>query len=94
MKRLMNDEELLALEDRNQIWSKLLESYCPSDELGNKPCDWGCICDRCQYDWELNHRYATILKAKGMDYSFYAKYLEDDGYDYDDDDYEEDDDIE
>ena len=78
MRKLMSDKELLALSSKDRIWRELLEGYCPSDELGNKPCDWGSMCDRCQHDWGLNHRYAKILKAKGMDYSFYAEYLDDD----------------
>lgn len=60
---------------KHQLWVEILDTICSADEFGNRPCDWGCPCDRCMYDWGANHRYATVLKNEGLDYSFYAKYL-------------------
>ena len=59
----------------HQLWLIVLNKVCSADDFGNRACDWGCPCDRCTYDWEANHRYATVLKNEGLDYSFYAKYL-------------------
>lgn len=32
-------------------WEFYLERVCQcySDSEGNRPCDYGCMCDRCQY---------------------------------------------
>lgn len=59
---------------KHQLWVEILDTICSADEFGNRACDWGCLCDRCN-SWEANHRYATVLKNEGLDYSFYAKYL-------------------
>lgn len=58
----------------HQLWLTVLNKVCSADEFGNRPCDWGCPCDRC-HSWECNHEFATLLKENGLDYSFYAKYL-------------------
>ena len=60
---------------RSHLWIELLDTFCSKDAFGNRPCDNGCLCDRCMYDWEINHKYATALKNEGLDYSFYAIYL-------------------
>lgn len=57
------------------IWVEILnEMCCSEDEVGNRPCDWGCPCNRCN-EWYVLHEYAVRLKEAGLDYSFYAKYL-------------------
>lgn len=59
---------------RQHLWVEILNTFCSPDSFGNRPCDNGCYCERCN-TWEVNHKYATVLKNEGLDYSFYAKYL-------------------
>ena len=62
------------IEVRQEIWSRLLEDYCPSliveDEYGEvedygKPCDRGVLCDMCHYDWDLQLKYVKRLHELG-----------------------------
>jgi len=61
-------------EVRQEVWSRLLEDYCPSlvveDEYGEvvdygKPCDRGVPCDKCHYDWDLQLKYVKRLHELG-----------------------------
>ena len=58
-----------------QIWLSLLNLVCEEDCYGNRPCDYGICCERCN-TWGMNHVFAKKLKEAGLDYSFYAKYLD------------------
>lgn len=70
-----DDLEDKALEVYSRyLWIELLDTICSKDNFGNRTCDYGCPCNRCD-TWEMNHKYAQILKDEGLDYSFYAKYL-------------------
>ena len=76
----LSDAGYVVLEEKakgvykHQLWVEILDTICSADDFGNRPCDWGCPCDRC-HSWECNHEFATLLKENGLDYSFYAKYL-------------------
>ena len=39
-----------------KTWVRFLKenNICHQDEVGNMPCDWGRICDKCQVDWIQN----------------------------------------
>ena len=69
-----NLEEEAKRAYKHQLWVEILDTICSADEFGNRACDWGCPCDRCN-SWECNHEFAVLLKENGLDYSFYAKYL-------------------
>ena len=48
-------------------WVSVLDGHCPADEeTGNRPCDWGCPCDRCHYDWDIQHEFAELLVSEGV----------------------------
>ena len=50
-----------------EIWVKHLNKFCPEDlDTGNRPCDNGCLCDQCHYDWGLQHEYAEDLVEQGI----------------------------
>lgn len=36
-----------------EIWEEILNDVCDcyADDVGNRPCDWGAMCDRCHADW-------------------------------------------
>ena len=50
-----------------KVWEKHLRGYCKPGYGGNHPCDNGCPCDRCQYDYELNLAYHNELRSYGID---------------------------
>ena len=47
---------------RQEEWKKILDTYCTSYI---KPCDRGCPCDRCHYDWDLQLKYVKRLHELG-----------------------------
>ena len=35
---------------KQEMWVEHLNTICkPVDEYGDRPCDFGCICDRCEH---------------------------------------------
>jgi hypothetical protein len=50
----------------NNIWEKVLNKFCSADSVGNRPCDNGAPCDRCQYDYGLNQDYKRALHRHGI----------------------------
>lgn len=46
-----------------QLWDKVLKEYCHCypDAVGNRPCDNGCLCDRCMSE-EVKEIYHSLLK--------------------------------
>lgn len=51
-------------EERNtsqSIYEMFLDKYCSSDEEGCHPCDYGCPCDKCNYDYDFMKDYVTYL---------------------------------
>lgn len=58
------EEEMQKAQD---IWVSVLNEHCPADDVtGNRPCDNGCICDRCQYDYAIQREYAQALVDSGL----------------------------
>lgn len=49
-----------------KIWESVLESYCHADSDGCHPCDYGTPCDKCQYDRNLNRKYADECTKAGL----------------------------
>lgn len=47
-----------------KLWDKVLREYCHCypDEVGNRPCDNGCLCDRCQAA-DVQQIYKSMLEA-------------------------------
>lgn len=41
------------MKNEQAIWEEILEEVCKCypDEVGNRPCDWGAYCDKCQAPW-------------------------------------------
>ncbi len=35
---------------QQSIWEEVLNDYCITDDMGCRPCDMGCPCDKCHYD--------------------------------------------
>lgn len=59
---------------KQEMWVEHLNTICiPMDEYGDRPCDFGAICDRCQNYWFVRE-YALKLKEAGLDYSWYEKH--------------------
>lgn len=74
---------------RHSIWVEHLDKYCPSrkfiDEFGDeidmgRPCDLGCLCDRCLYDLVILVPYTVSCVNRGVpitpDYEGYLSYTE------------------
>lgn len=53
-------------EQSQQIWVEVLDTFCKADEDGCRPCDRGCPCDRCHYDYDLQKRYVETLVERGV----------------------------
>lgn len=35
-----------------KLWEKFLDKhFCSESAYGNRPCDDGMLCDKCQYEW-------------------------------------------
>ena len=50
-----------------QIWVSFLNDYCHEvGDTGCRPCDLGCPCDNCHYDYELQKSYAKYLVGEGI----------------------------
>lgn len=49
-----------------KTWEEVLDTFCGADSEGCRPCDYGCPCDRCQYDIDLNRKYAETLISRGI----------------------------
>lgn len=49
------------------IWSDTLAEClgCYADGFGNRPCDYGCLCDKCNADW-VQDVYRKKLAEKEM----------------------------
>lgn len=47
-----------------KLWDKVLREYCHCypDDIGNRPCDYGCPCDRCLAD-DVKQIYRSELEA-------------------------------
>lgn len=47
-----------------ELWDKVLREYCHcyTDDVGNRPCDNGCLCDRCLAD-DVQQIYKSELEA-------------------------------
>ena len=45
------------------LWDKVLREYCHCypDAVGNRPCDNGCLCDRCMSK-DVKEIYNSLLK--------------------------------
>ena len=52
---------------RIAIWEEVLEEVCKcyADEVGNRACDWGAICDRCQTSW-VREIFESRLRKEGL----------------------------
>ena len=53
---------------RIAIWEEVLEEVCKcyADEVGNRACDWGIMCDRCQVSW-VEEIYRGRLEKAGLE---------------------------
>lgn len=59
---------------KQEMWVEHLNTICkPVDEYGDRPCDFGCICDKC-HEWCFVHEFALKLKEAGLDYSWYEQH--------------------
>ena len=49
---------------RQLAWDETLAETvcCYADEVGNRPCDNGCMCDKCSADW-VHEVYINKLEA-------------------------------
>lgn len=64
-------------EQMQEIWVEVLNTFCHADEDGCRPCDYGCPCDICHYDYDLQCEYAKTLVARGVPLTPHeADYLE------------------
>lgn len=54
------------LELSRKVWIKHLNTICQEDSIGNRPCDNGCPCDRCSYNYDMNLAYYRELMTKGL----------------------------
>jgi hypothetical protein len=53
---------------KEHVGRAVLNEYCYADPYtGNRPCDNGCICDRCSHDQGLQAEYKRKLKEAGLD---------------------------
>lgn len=48
----------------SNLWDEVLREYCHcyQDNVGNRPCDNGCLCDRC-YAADVQQIYKSKLEA-------------------------------
>ena len=54
-------------ERSQQIWVSFLNDYCPTvGDTDCRPCDLGCLCDNCHYDYELQKRYVRYMASEGF----------------------------
>jgi hypothetical protein len=51
---------------RSKLWVQVLNTYCHADHIGNRPCDYGCPCDRCHYDPILQLKYIELIRDRGL----------------------------
>lgn len=59
-----NDEER---KQSQSAWEEILDTYCTADEeTGCRPCDRGCPCDRCHYDYDLQRKYSEMLVERNI----------------------------
>ena len=52
---------------KQDIWEEILNDVCDcyEDEVGNRICDWGAMCDRCHAPW-VQEIYKKRLKEEGL----------------------------
>ena len=56
-----------AERDQSQkTWVEVLNTYCVAYDDGCRPCDYGCPCDKCHYDYELQKKYAKLLVERDI----------------------------
>lgn len=71
-------------EDAQKLWVKHLDVYCPvvePKEFGCRPCDLGCPCDNCSYDYRMKVPYVKDCVSRGVPITpDDAKYLEVESY--------------
>ena len=50
---------------RQNLWLETLAEccHCYPDDVGNMPCDNGCICDKCNADWVKQVYHGKVEKA-------------------------------
>ena len=72
-----NELNTKQLSIREDIWKKVLNEYCPADEVGNRPCDIGCYCDKCHYNQVLKRKTLQLYKDNGVITDEELTYLED-----------------
>ena len=54
-------------EKSQQIWESFLDDYCKTvGDTGCKPCDLGCPCDNCHYDYYLQRKYVRYRADEGF----------------------------
>lgn len=47
-----------------RLWNQYLDAhFCTADECGNRPCDNGCICNRCCGEDHKEHWYKMVGEA-------------------------------
>ena len=53
--------------EKQIVWEEVLETVCGcyADEVGNRACDWGAICDKCHATW-VREIFESRLKEKGL----------------------------
>ena len=57
----------MAIKTASNLWDEVLREYCHCypDAEGNRPCDNGCLCDRCSAD-DVQAIYNAKLEAVAL----------------------------
>ena len=50
-------------------WVEVLNTFCSTDETGNRPCDNGMMCDKCHHDSVLRAKYKALCKERGVEWN-------------------------
>jgi hypothetical protein len=62
-----SEEKIMTNKEITKAWNKFLDEECGcyTDEFGNRPCDYGAVCDRCmtvEKMKEFREKYLTNRK--------------------------------
>lgn len=60
-----------------KIWLETMAEtcHCYPDEVGNMPCDNGCLCDRCCADWVQDVYKSKLTKQLDAELSKIAQFM-------------------